>query len=401
MDDGIEFGHVRGVAQGQDIGGHIAQNGRRLLIPADRDSFYANNFDMIRLAMALLVVWSHCFALSVGNEDREPFSIATNGFYNAGNIGVWTFFIISGFLITASFERSSSLASYFGKRIRRIYPGYLVATSICAFIVTPIFAPPGFTLGIGDILRTIGGNLLLDNHFPIPKLFADNPIHAINGSLWSIKFEFLCYVGTALLCLVALRARRWAALIVYAVIVAIWCWLDLTGRKPGGNPLIFAAIGWPYRWFLILPNFLAGMLAYLHRDRLLRSTPLLVAALIACFATLNIGGALPAGIVLGHFLVPPTMAYLVLWIAYHPAIPGRNIARFGDFSYGTYLYAFTIQQMLVATTALPFWLFVLLSMVLSLCAGIASWHLVERHFLRSGSHPAEHEPQKKEAAAQG
>jgi peptidoglycan/LPS O-acetylase OafA/YrhL len=378
----VEQGHAKGAA-------------RRLLIPADRDGFYANNFDMIRLAMALLVMWSHCWALYSNEEHLEPLARATNGFYSAGNIGVWVFFIISGFLITGSLEKSRSLRSYFGKRIRRIYPGYIVATSICAFIITPIFAPPGFSLTAGEVMKTLGLNLLLDNHFPVFALFADNPMATVNGSLWSIKFEFLCYVGTSLLCLVALWQRRWATLAVYIVIVAIWCWLDLTGRKPGENKIIFAIIGWPYRWFLILPNFLAGALAYLHRDRLLRSTPLLAGALIACLAVLNIGGAAPWGIIAGHILVPPTMAYLVLWTAYHPRIPGRNIARYGDFSYGTYLYAFIIQQMLVATTTLPFWLFVIVSMALALLAGAASWYLVERHFLRSGGDPTEHEPKKK------
>jgi len=365
---------------------------RQTLIPQDRAGFYTNNFDLIRLLLALLVVWSHSFALFFGSEQDEPLSILTNGAYNAGNIGVWGFFVISGFLITASVERSASLTRYCGSRVRRIYPGYLAATSICAFVVTPIFAPPGFALGLFDVAATLGNNLLLGNHFPLPRLFADNPIHAINGSLWSIKFEFFCYAGAALLGLFAARMRRWVAIFAYVLVVAIWCWLDITGRRPGGSPIVFAAIGWPYRWFWVLPNFLAGMIAYLNRDRLPRSGRALIAALIACLAALHLGEALPAGIVAAHILVPPTMAYLILWIAYHPGIPGRHIARFGDFSYGTYLYAFVIQQILVATTALPFWPFVVLSMALSLLAGAASWHLVERHFLRSGNHPAEHRP---------
>jgi len=365
---------------------------RKPLIPADRAGFYANNFDMIRLAMALLVIWSHSWALYSNSEHLEPLSRATNGIYNAGNIGVWVFFIISGFLVTASFERSRSLGSYIGKRIRRIYPAYLVATSICAFLITPIFAPAGFLLTPAEAARTIGLNLLLDNHFPVFRLFADNPMATVNGSLWSIKFEFLCYLGASLVGLVALARQRWAILLVYVVIVAIWCWLDLTGRKPGQNQIIFAVIGWPYRWFWVLPNFLAGALAYLHRESLPRSTPMLIAAVIACFLVLNIGGPAPWGIVAAHVLVPPTMAYLVLWLAYHPHIRGQKFARYGDFSYGTYLYAFVIQQTLVARTALPFPLFVIVSMALALLAGAASWHFVERHFLRSGDRPARHEP---------
>ena len=68
----------------------------------------------------------------------------------------------------------------------------------------PLFAPPGFTLDAIEAARTIGANLLLANHFPIPHLFAANPVHAVNGALWSIRFEFLCYIGVALIGIVAL-----------------------------------------------------------------------------------------------------------------------------------------------------------------------------------------------------
>ncbi|KQX26366.1 MULTISPECIES: acyltransferase family protein [unclassified Sphingomonas] len=372
---------------------------RQPLVPSDRARFYRNNFDAIRLAMALLVVFSHSYALRLGDEAAEPVSIATNGHYNAGNIGVWVFFIVSGFLIAHSHERASSLASYAVKRIRRIYPGYLVATSVCAFVVTPLFAPPGFVPTIAEAFRTLGANLLLANHFPLPHLFAANPIPAVNGALWSIKFEALCYVGVALLGILALSMRRWTVPLLYVVVVAIWCWLDLTGRKPGGPRLVYDVIGWPYLWFQVLPNFLAGMIAYLHRDHIPRSTALLVVGLAAAMLAFHLGGRGPTGIVAAHVLAPPALAYLVFWFAFHPGIDLSGAARYGDFSYGTYLYAFVIQQMLVATTDLPFPLFVLASMALALAAGVASWWLVERNFLDHGRKPAEHRPERKEAPA--
>src|SRR4051794_23283701 len=110
----------------------------RKLIPLRETSApERNNFDAIRLSMALLVVWSHSFGIHLGSEDTEWISRLLNGRYNAGNIGVMAFFVISGFLIMQSWERSRSARSYFEKRVRRIYPGYLVATTICAFLVAP------------------------------------------------------------------------------------------------------------------------------------------------------------------------------------------------------------------------------------------------------------------------
>jgi peptidoglycan/LPS O-acetylase OafA/YrhL len=148
-----------------------------------------NNFDAIRLAMALLVVWSHSFAIHLGDEKMEWISLLLNGAYNAGNLAVMAFFIISGFLITQSFERSRTLRSYMEKRVRRIYPGYLVATSITAFIIAPLFGAQ-----LPNVAKTIGLNLLLRNE--LPNAFFSNPLPlATNGSLWSIPFEFWCYIG--------------------------------------------------------------------------------------------------------------------------------------------------------------------------------------------------------------
>ncbi|WP_340317066.1 acyltransferase family protein [Rhizorhabdus argentea] len=358
----------------------------RRLVPSDSSHFGHNNFDAIRLAMALLVVFSHSYALRFGSEEREPLSIVTNGYYNSGEIGVWVFFIISGFLIARSHERSASNRAFMIKRVRRIYPGYLAATTICAFVITPLFAP-GFAIGSGEVARTIGGNLLLANHFPLPALFTANPGPAINGSLWSIKYEFLCYLGVLMLGILARPVQRLALPLIYAAILVIWCWLDLSGRRPGGAELVRAAIGWPYLWFQILPNFLAGMIGYLYRDSIPRSTPLLGAGVIACFMAFHLGGRGSIGIVAAHLLTPPVLAYLVLWLAFHPAIALSGAARYGDFSYGTYLYAFVIQQMLIATLDLPFPMFVLLSLILALSAGVVSWWLVERHFLKRGIRP--------------
>jgi peptidoglycan/LPS O-acetylase OafA/YrhL len=353
----------------------------RMLIPGGPGALDRNNFDAIRLAMAFLVLFSHCFALRFGSEAMEPLSQITNGFYNSGNAGVWGFFIISGFLVARSFDMSPSVGRFAMRRVRRIFPGYLVATSFCAFVVTPLFAPPDFSLTSGEIAATLAGNLTLGNHFPIPDLFRDNPVSAINGSLWSIRYEALCYVGLTLLTLTFRRRLQPALLLLYLAVLILWCWADLTGRKPGGSPALNAVIGWPYLWMMALPNFLLGMIVYHMRAALPRSTALLIGLVAASLLVFHIGGRQPWGIVGAHVLGPPSLAYGLFWLAYHPGIVLHRAARFGDFSYGVYLYAFVIQQMLVARTALPFPVFVLASALLSFAAGIASWWLVERPFL--------------------
>src|SRR5262245_12034185 len=108
--------------------------------------------------MALLVVWSHSFALYLGSERTEPLALLLNGAYNSGNVGVMVFFIISGFLVNQSFVNSKSLPRFMKRRIRRIYPGYLVATSICAFVVIPLFSTIRDT-SVLEVIKTLGANL--------------------------------------------------------------------------------------------------------------------------------------------------------------------------------------------------------------------------------------------------
>lgn len=336
---------------------------------------HINHFNTMRLAMALLVVWSHCFAMYYGTEDFEPISLLLDGKYNAGNIGVRVFFAISGFLIVQSWERSSSPRSYFEKRVRRIYPGYLVALAICSFVIVPLYASQGFSIITpGVVGEWAWKNLLMRNFIPETDAFAGNPISAVNGALWSIPFEFWCYIAVAALGLTGLLARRWFLLSALVVIMAVRVWLDATGRVPGGG-IIATIIGWPYLWFSMAPAFLVGGVALKFGTEVPRS-PWILAALAA--ATVAAAQLVESRIVFDLLFIP-TMGYAVFYAAFSPAsVP--DAARFGDISFGTYLYGFPLQQMLVASAALTFPAYVAASFCLSIVAGWLSWTLVERHF---------------------
>ena len=342
----------------------------RKLIPTDETSKpERNNFDAIRLAMALLVVWSHSFALHLGSERTEWISVILGGAYNAGNLGVMAFFVISGFLITQSWERSKSARSYFEKRVRRIYPGYLVCTCICAFLVAPSFGG-----AFPNVWKTIGLNLFLKNS--IPDAFFANPAPGgVNGSLWSIPFEFWCYIGVA--------AGAWLLLKRPRLLIAICAGLilgkvvqDLTGRKPDSG-LVELTFGSPYVWTKIAPSFLLGMIGYCYRKLIPRSPLILLSLSGAALIASNLNQAV------ADFLVGPALAYAVFYLAFSRRLQLHNAAAFGDFSYGTYLYAFPIQQVLQATIggSLNMAEFIGLSMVLALLGGVMSWHLVEKHFM--------------------
>jgi peptidoglycan/LPS O-acetylase OafA/YrhL len=372
--------------------GHISVSQRdsaeSLLVPDKTHIRTPNNFDLIRMCMAMLVVWSHSFALYRGSEANEPLSLLTQGTINSGNLAVLVFFMISGFLITQSFDRSTGYWGFLKKRVARIHPGFIVATSICAFVVIPLYSR-GTAYTLGTVGRTIGFNLLLQGYFPDPTPFTRNPVEALNGSLWSIPFEFWCYLGVfALGGSGFLKPRLRPFLIcVFIMLALVRCWLELTGRKPGAG-IIGQIIGWPYTWFRVLPCFLAGMLAYQYRDRLPRSLPIALLGPVLVVAAVNLPVSIAWKAAILGLIFPPAVAYSLFYFAFKKQL--LDAARFGDFSYGTYLYAFPIQQMLRADfgTQLPFWLFIPIAMILSLAAGVLSWHCVERWFQKST--PREH-----------
>jgi peptidoglycan/LPS O-acetylase OafA/YrhL len=345
------------------------------LIPQEKGGMRKNNLDLFRLLFAVLVVWSHSFALWYGNEDREWLSLAMGGEYNSGNVAVLGFFAISGFLITMSWEKRPSAVQFWRKRIGRIYPGYLVAITICSIVVVPLYSSRAFDdLSAADLVGLLS-NLLLKNFIITSDAFNGG---AVNGSLWSIRYEFLCYIGVAALGVAGALRYRVAYPVIAIAVMAVKVWLDLTGRRPS----------YAYFWFSVLPPFMIGGTIYLYRDRLPRNGLALTVAAALVVLMANSQVAEPYRDVLTRTMFPPVFCYGIFYLAFDRRLPVIDANRFGDLSYGCYLYAFPIQQMLAHSLkgTIGFPIYVSLSVALSLCAGFASYFLIEKHFHKAAPH---------------
>lgn len=362
-------------------GGAAAADLERLA-PIGFDTRRANNFNTLRLVMACAVIWSHSFALFRGSEDGEPISRLLNGVYNAGNIAVLAFFAISGFLISQSWCRSSSWKSYLRKRVSRILPGYLVATALCSLVVVPLFSTRSILDFTSGEWAGLASNLLLQNYIVQSDAFGGG---AVNGSLWSIPYEFWCYLGVLGLGLAGLFKVR-AVFPAIAVIVMLGrVWLDLNGVHPGGG-LLERVIGYPYFWFNVLPPFMLGASIYLYRDVIPRSPLIALGLGAAVIAAAHLPISHLGQDIATRLIFPFALTYAIIFIAYSRVHLG-DAARFGDFSYGTYLYAFPIQQMLHYSVgqSLPFGVLLIVSVALSILAGAISWFLVEHWFVGGGA----------------
>ena len=324
-----------------------------------------NRFDLIRFLLATMVIASHSYAV-LGTEvlNHEPMVLLTQKM-GLGTLAVHGFFLISGFLVSASFSRCQTARGYLLARALRIYPGMLVALSITALLVAPRYGARG------DLISYVWRPLLGRNLPDFPGAFPANSLHYLNASLWTLRFEVFCYALVPLLA--ALGIYRWSARALGLWLLGYVTFLAVDGGS--------YQLG-PFEWLDELPNltvyFLAGATLFALREQLPHSRGLAAGAFVGLALTARHGL---------RQTMPWLGGYLVLYLALLPASPRptqRRLERFlGDISYGMYLYAFVIQQVLVAD-----WLphggprrLLAVSFPLSLLAGVLSWTIVEKPFL--------------------
>ena len=345
-----------------------------------------NNIDALRLILSVLVLFSHSFPLGTGTEQDEPFFWLSRGQVTLGGLAVDWFFVLSGFLISQSWERSRTVWSFLRKRIFRIYPGYLVAVALCIWAVVPLAAPGGSQVYSGATVVANLGPALALRGFVVPPTFVRNPAPGlVNGSLWSIPYEFWCYLGVVFLGVTTLLGRRWLITSLFLVSLMISFAFDFFQLNPGGK-LLGWIFGFPPFWARLLPFYLAGMMTYQVRNRLRFDRQWALLALVG----LALGMRIPHSLSL---LLPSLGTYLVFYLAFTTDWRWHNAARYGDFSYGIYLYAFPIQQLVMLALGRPVHPLTLfgLALVPTILAGVLSWFLVERRFLLT-SHPRQSPP---------
>lgn len=340
----------------------------------------SNNLDFCRCFLALLVIFSHSFALAVGDELKEPLGVLTQHQLNSGQFSVRCFFAISGFLIAHSWLQSRTVKSFLWKRILRIYPGFIAVNLLTYFVVGPVFTPAPELKGTKPWMIVV--NLLLLRRLDSPGAFPDNPYPGVmNGSLWSIPYEFKCYLILMLIgSLGLLSGPRWRIIALSAGVLVSGVAYSYAPVNAFEKGIFTAIVGVGLQWSTILAYLLAGTTFYVLRDRIRFSMPIVLTAIgasaIACVTP-----------PLGQIVFPITVTYLLFWIAFHPLIQLHHWAKYGDFSYGIYLYAFPIQQIIALKFPgiSPIGMF-LLAAPLSTVAGILSWHIIEKRFLRSKKH---------------
>lgn len=323
--------------------------------------------------------------LRIGNRYREP--CQTLG-VSPGSIAVDLFFFCSGLLVTSSWWHAGSLWRFVLARAARILPGMWAMVAVTVLVLSAFSALPAAAYFSADTTWTYvlkNCTVLFGTTGSLPGVFRDTPYpHAVNGSLWTLPHELHCYGLLALVGVATAVLGRW-----HPAHAARLMTLAFAGAATGSAAMMLrAALQGAHdpRGRLLL-MFSLGVLAYQlrHHIRLRWRWAALAAAVLAA-GTLLQSRAFTA-------VYPLPLAYLALAAAYLPGGWLRRFNALGDYSFGVYIYAFPVQQVIsVLQPQVGLAAHMLQSALVTLLLAAASWHLVERPALAAARRGSAHRP---------
>ena len=340
-----------------------------------------NALGLLRLVLASLVIFDHAFPL--GGFGHDPFFDVTRGQASLGSLAVGGFFAISGYLIAKS-GMSADVVQFMWRRTLRIFPAYWLVLLVTALLVGPVlwvldgealgeyfiwggngpvnYLTANWTLNIG----TYGIHDLLTETTPYGQEINGS---AFNGSLWTLIYEWNCYLIVAVL--VMFGVMRNARVLVPAIagfflLMQVVAMVDFTAVG-----LIVPRLADPYMISLGL-TFLTGSVIAVYSKSIPFDDRLGILAGLVLVVSLRYGGFSTIGTIAG--------AYFILYLGARLPAKVHWIGRKNDYSYGIYVYGFLVQQVLAYFGAyrLGYLAYALIALIISAGCAWVSWHLVEK-----------------------
>ncbi|TSD65872.1 acyltransferase [Inquilinus sp. KBS0705] len=332
-----------------------------------------NAFDLLRLLLAISVLITHALLLG-GYKLYDPLHTLSKGQTNLAELGVMGFFTLSGYLISASFERSANPAVFASHRLLRILPAYWVCLVLTAFVFAPIIysikdrhVADYFANNSGSAINYVWKNFFLKiNQWSIAGVldFASYK-DSLNGSLWSLYPEMQCYCFTLLAGVFGLLKKNSIPYLIISITVFAFFAIGFNFSKGFGPTILLLSPA-----FKLYISYVAGSLIYVFRDKLIFNK--METIFIAGFSLLLIKFG-------GFHLLSPLLIALTL-------INVFQLFSFRlkyDISYGIYIYSFIVEQLLyqIFGNSLPVVAFIGIALVISVILGWASHLLVEKPFI--------------------
>jgi peptidoglycan/LPS O-acetylase OafA/YrhL len=337
---------------------------------------HRNNIGLLRLVFASLVIIGHAPEIIDGNRSRD---LLTSVFHTVatGELAVDAFFLISGYLIAKSMIVSASVPYYLERRVFRIYPGYIIAYLLSVFALGSLVGARAWT----ELPLTFARLIFLMDPAQFPSELAGFPVRALNGSMWTIAYEFRCYLLVALLWSIGLLAnkRGMLALAITGICTSVLMTFDSVRNPLDGFAARYHGAGWiigtPADTLQLTAVFLVGILFYLYRDILIAHVSGRIAALCAlAAATLMYRDPHFASVALTTLGAVP-----LFWLSFKAKLgPLQKINDDWDISYGTYLYGWPVTILVLwLDRGLSPWLLAAIALPVSLICGALSWWGIE------------------------
>lgn len=324
-----------------------------------------NNFDFLRVVFAFTVAFAHLIELS-DLEILKPFKV----FFNT-RLAIDGFFIVSGFLIAKSYENSTTIIDYIIRRAKRIIPAYAVVVLISALFLSAIstYSLSEYFSNI-QFWKYLTANLSFQNYLEpcLPGVFETNKFCAVNGALWTIKLEEAFYLLVPVFYwLVRVKKFNFYALIIIVYLLSVTYYT------------YFLSID-NYRIAKQLPGALAffgtGIVFYKNFSLLQKWKDYIIIPCLIIFF-------LEHYILKTQLLKPVAFGFMVFYVAYSFRFL-NNFGKYGDFTYGIYIYHFPLIQLFVYLglfNKYPPILICMLFLMLTLLLAILSWYLIEIPYL--------------------
>lgn len=331
-----------------------------------------NSLDLLRLVAASLVLYSHQHTLM---GQTEPLFF---GWTTFGGAGVTIFFFLSGLLVWSSWARDANLRRFFVRRSLRIFPALWFVVAASVFLIGPMFS----SLTLSDYFSKsetwsyLARAVMITEHF-LPSIFINNPMpFVVNGSLWTLPVEFLCYVTVAALGSVTWGSRR--------VLIALGLGLTVVFASLGPQVLglrfvshfEMVAVFWAGVYYA---GVIQGNEEEKNGETSFNRT---LAWSLGALAMLGFALLSDRGLERTAMLV---FAAVLVQLGFQFSSGAKLTDRLGDLSYGVYIFAFPVQQIVVhwgRGTGWGFGVSLALSFVLTGVLALASWHMLEKQALR-------------------
>lgn len=335
-----------------------------------------NNFYVVRLLASIMVLFSHSFYL-YSIKSIDPLHRISGGIFTFGNIGVYIFLIVSGYLVTQSFQNSTFILNFLWKRALRILPGLWFMVLLSVLIIGPILSNQQlltyFTTGSNfGFLTNIF--LFIPNNFKIPSIFNENPIGTFNGCLWTIAYEVFFYLLLSTFFFFNPLKIRFLILAQWLAFIFIQYYLgERIYTYSYSSPwLLNLNLEVCFRFFIY---FESGVIIYLFKEYINRTSTFIIYMLASILIIFLLGKtSMTLELILPYFII-------FLCVSTNKF---SFIEKYGDFSYGLYLYGYIAQQYIVSLKLKfmnEYWLFIL-SLILTLLLAIFSWFFIEKKAIK-------------------